>query len=101
MAAGMLLGRRASFLLPLSLVGCRKTASPTAAAEAFLDAYYVERDHDRALAVTIGSAEGRVRFVRDGTVIFDWQDPEPLRSGWFGFRTVDSRLEISDFQVHR
>lgn len=65
MAAGMLLGRRASFLLPLSLVGCRKTASPTGAAEAFLDAYYVERDHDRALALTTGSAEGRVRKERE------------------------------------
>ena len=61
MAAGMDPGRRASFLLPLSLVGCRKTASPTAAAEAFLDAYYVEHDHDRALAVSADSAEARVR----------------------------------------
>jgi len=61
MAAGMNLGRRASFLLPLSLVGCRKTASPTAAAEAFLDAYYVERDHERALAVSADAAEARVK----------------------------------------
>jgi len=61
MAAGMNLGRRASFLLPFSLVGCRKTASPTAAAEAFLDAYYVERDHERALAVSADSAEVRVK----------------------------------------
>lgn len=61
MAAGMNLGRRASFLLPLSLVGCRKTASPTAAAEAFLDAYYVERDHARALAVSSDGAEARVK----------------------------------------
>jgi len=61
MAAGMNLGRRASFLLPFSLVGCRKTASPTAAAEAFLDAYYVERDHERALAVSADAAAVRVR----------------------------------------
>jgi hypothetical protein len=54
-------GRRASFLLPLSLVGCRKTASPVAAVEAFLDAYYVEQDHERALAVSADSAELRVR----------------------------------------
>src|SRR5262245_32218597 len=61
MAAGMNLGRRASFLLPFSLVGCRKTASPTSAAEAFLDAYYVERDHARALAVSADAAALRVR----------------------------------------
>ena len=61
MPAGMNPGRRASFLLPFSLVGCRKTASPVAAAEAFLDAYYVEQDHERALAVAADSAEARVR----------------------------------------
>ena len=61
MAAGMNLGRRASFLLPFSLVGCRKTASAGAAAEAFLDAYYVERDHARALAVSADSAAARVK----------------------------------------
>jgi hypothetical protein len=57
-----------------------------------------DRDYRITLAVT---AEGRVQFSRDGKVFFDWQDPEPLRSGWFGFRTVHSRIEISDFQVHR
>jgi hypothetical protein len=61
MAAGMNLGRRASFLLPFSLVGCRKTASPVAAAEAFLDAYYVERDHARALAVSADAAAARLK----------------------------------------
>jgi hypothetical protein len=56
---------------------------------------------DHAYRITlIAGADGRVQFIRDGQVIFDWHDPEPLRSGWFGFRTVDSRLEISDFQVH-
>src|SRR4051812_20304624 len=61
MAAGMNLGRRASFLLPFSLVGCRKTASPVGTAEAFLDAYYVERDHARALAVSADAAAARVK----------------------------------------
>jgi len=66
MEAGMNLGRRASFLFPLSFVGCRrKTASPAAAAEAFLDAYYVERNHDHALAVSAGSAEARVRKEKE------------------------------------
>jgi predicted AlkP superfamily pyrophosphatase or phosphodiesterase len=61
--------------------------------------FLLKADHDYRIELSV-SAQGRVRFVRDGMVIFDWQDPEPLRSGWFGFRTVDSRLEISDFQVH-
>lgn len=42
---------------------------------------------------------GRVQFVRDGEIVFDVLDPQPLTRGWFGFRTVNSRLEISHFEV--
>lgn len=46
-------------------------------------------------------AGGRVQFLRDDQVIFDVVDPDPLTRGWFGFRTVNSRLEISAFEVLR
>jgi hypothetical protein len=46
--------------------------------------------------VVVGS---RVQFQRDGELIFDFTDPEPLTGGWFGFRTVQCRIEIRDFQV--
>ena len=56
---------------------------------------------DHAYRITlVAGADGRVQFIRDGEVVFDWQDPEPLRGGWFGFRSVDSKIEISDFQIH-
>lgn len=56
---------------------------------------------DRAYAITlVAGADGRVQFFRDGEVVFDWTDPQPLKRGWFGFRTVDSRIEITDFRVH-
>lgn len=55
---------------------------------------------DHAYAITlVAGADGRVQFIRDGEVVFDWTDPSPLRSGWFGFRSVDSRIEVSDFRV--
>ncbi len=55
---------------------------------------------DRTYVIEISvSAEGRVRWARDGEVLFDFTDPQPLREGWFGFRTVHSRIEIADFQV--
>jgi hypothetical protein len=54
------LGRRASFLLPLSLVGCRKTRSPEAVSDAFVDRYYIEKDHAKALEITVDSASARV-----------------------------------------
>lgn len=47
------------------------------------------------------SADGRTSWARDGRVVFTHEDPEPLRVGWFGFRTVWSRVEIRDFVVER
>jgi hypothetical protein len=47
------------------------------------------------------TAEGHVQYLRDGEVVFDFQDPAPLTSGWFGFRTVQSRMEIGHFRVVR
>ena len=62
-------------------------------------AFILKPDHAYRITLVAG-ADGRVQFIRDGEVVFDWQDPEPLRSGWFGLRSVDSRIEISDFRVH-
>ncbi len=61
--------------------------------------FMLKPDHAYRLTLVAG-ADGRVQFIRDGEVVFDWKDPEPLRSGWFGFRSVDSQIEIRDFQVH-
>jgi hypothetical protein len=62
--------------------------------------FLLKPDHAYEITLVAG-ADGRVQFIRDGAVVFDWKDPQPLLSGWFGFRTVDSRIEISDFHVHR
>jgi hypothetical protein len=47
------------------------------------------------------AAGGRAQFVRDGELVFDYADSQPLARGWFGFRTVDSRIEIRRFRVWR
>jgi hypothetical protein len=47
----------------------------------------------------IATGDGKVQFIRDGEVIFDFHDPAPLRQGWFGFRTVQSRIEVRNFSV--
>ncbi len=55
---------------------------------------------DRVYHITlIATASGHVQFIRDGAVVFDVQDPAPLTAGWFGFRTVQSRMEIRNFRV--
>lgn len=60
--------------------------------------YLLKPDHTYRIML-IATADGRVQYVRDGEVIFDVRDPAPLTSGWFGFRTVLSRMEVSDFRV--
>lgn len=41
-----------------------------------------------------------VEFWRDGEKIFSHHDPQPLSSGYFGFRTVRSHLVIKNFTIH-
>jgi hypothetical protein len=47
------------------------------------------------------AAGGRAQFLRDGHLIFDFPDSQPLDCGWFGFRTVHSHIEIKHFRVWR
>jgi hypothetical protein len=61
--------------------------------------FLLKADHPYRIAlVVVGS---RVQYQRDGELVFDFTDPEPLASGWFGFRTVKGRIEISSFSVRR
>ena len=44
---------------------------------------------------------GRTRFYMDGECLVDYLDPQPLKEGWFGFRTTLSRTRITNFKVHQ
>lgn len=61
--------------------------------------YLLQPDH--LYRIELIAADGRVQFVRDGEVVFDMRDPAPLESGWFGFRTVHSRIVVKSFAVFR
>jgi hypothetical protein len=64
------IGRRASFLWPLALLACGKPKTAQAVAETFIDRYYIERDHAKALELATGIAAARVqeekRLVEEG-----------------------------------
>lgn len=51
----------------------------------------------------IVGSQGHVRFYIDGELVVDYNDPNPLESGWFGFRTTWSRVRLANFQysVHQ
>jgi hypothetical protein len=51
--------------------------------------------------ITLVAAGGRAQYFRDGRRFFDFPDPQPLTRGWFGFRTVHSRIEIRHFRIWR
>ncbi|MDP0499952.1 MAG: DUF6250 domain-containing protein [Verrucomicrobiota bacterium JB022] len=56
---------------------------------------------DRTYRIRLVAADGRAQYYRDGELIFDYVDDEPLTEGWFGFRTVLSRLEIENIRITR
>ena len=51
--------------------------------------------------IELVAAGGRAQYLRDGRLFFNYLDPQPLARGWFGFRTVHSRIEIRHFRVWR
>ena len=63
-------------------------------------AQLLEEGREYRIEITV-AADGRTTWARDGEVLFDHTDPEPLREGWFGLRTVWARLEVRDFVVER
>ena len=43
--------------------------------------------------------EGTTKLFIDGEELFSFKDNEPLKNGYFGFRTVQSHQEIEDFKI--
>jgi rhamnogalacturonan endolyase len=68
-------------------------------------AEYLDADHllqpNKEYTVGITVYDGKTRFSVDGTEYFSLTDPEPIKEGYFGFRTVHSRQAIQDFRVYR
>lgn len=49
--------------------------------------------------VKIVSKGGHTCFFVDNELVVDYHDPQPLTSGWFGFRTTWSRVRITQFKT--
>ena len=59
--------------------------------------FLLEPDHIYHIEIT--ARDGVAKFSRDGQEIFSFKDPQPLTAGWFGFRTVDSEIQITHFRI--
>ena len=44
--------------------------------------------------------EGVIQYYRNGELIFDFFDPDPFTSGYFGLRTVRNHLSLDNFKVY-
>lgn len=42
-----------------------------------------------------------VRYYRNGQLIFNFNDPDPLLSGYFGFRTTINHMTTDNFRVYK
>lgn len=62
--------------------------------------FLLEPNRTYRIEIRVGD-DGSVEYRRDGEVFFSWRDPEPLREGWFAFRTVKSHQLIRNFRVER
>jgi rhamnogalacturonan endolyase len=61
--------------------------------------HLLRANHDYVVEVAV--YRGCTQVALDGEVLFSYRDPQPLRSGQFGFRTTQSRQEIRDFKVYQ
>ena len=66
-----------------------------------LDAPAMLLQPNREMLVQVAVYKGCTRLLVDGKPYFSHKDEEPLQSGYFGFRTTQSRQQIDDFTVHR
>lgn len=51
--------------------------------------------------ITIIVKDGTTSFWVNGECYFSYRDPDPLRQGYFGFRSVHSRQEIAHFRIYQ
>ncbi len=54
---------------------------------------------DHVYRIELRAKDGVIEFVRDGEIVFTYQDRSPLTEGWFGIRTVNAHLEITRFRI--
>jgi hypothetical protein len=50
-------------------------------------------------AIQLIASGSRIQYLRDGKMIFNFQDPDPYLHGYFGFRTTHSHIEFRRFRV--
>ncbi len=65
---------------------------------------YLDRDHllkgNKKYSIRIICSNGITSYYMDGEKLFDYNDENPLKEGYFGIRTTRSHLQISNFKIY-
>jgi len=61
-------------------------------------AHLLEPNKEYLLTITV--YKGTTKFFVNKKELFSFEDPEPLKQGYFGFRTTQSRQCVDDFKVY-
>jgi len=68
-------------------------------------AEYLDASHllqaNKEYTIRIFVHNGKTSFFVDDEEYFSYVDPQPIKAGYFGFRTVQSRQEIKEFKVYQ
>lgn len=62
-------------------------------------AHLLVPNHDYAVEIAV--YKGCTRMRVDGQEYFSYRDPQPLTSGYFGFRTTWSRQTVDDLKIYQ
>ena len=61
--------------------------------------HLLKPNHHYHIIITVYN--GITTFAADGKVLFNWSDPKPLTSGYFGFRSTSAHHEVNNFRVYQ
>lgn len=63
---------------------------------------YTDETHllkaNRWYKIRLEQIDGRVRYYSDGEMLVDYVDPQPMTSGYFGFRTTFAHARLRNFR---
>lgn len=62
-------------------------------------AHLLEPNKEYLIRITV--YKGTTKFFVDNKEFFSFNDAHPLKEGYFGFRTTESRQSVNDFKVYR
>lgn len=56
---------------------------------------------NKTIKIQIVANGNAIQYLRDGEIVFDFDDKNPFTEGWFAFRTVQNHLRIDNFKVYQ